>query len=87
MRSRPMSITVSACLLAPGLALTPPGVSFASTPARPADARDRLLGMSALVACGLLVMSTDANVLMGAVVVALLIWAAYRGFSRPPRPS
>lgn len=57
------------------------------TAARPADARDRLLGMSALVACGLLVMSTDANVLLGALVVALLIWAAYRGFSRRPRPA
>ncbi len=43
---------------------------------------DRALGMGALVACGLLAWSTDTDILVGAMIVALLAWAAYRGFSR-----
>ncbi|MCD9029614.1 amino acid permease [Luteimonas sp. BDR2-5] len=43
---------------------------------------DRALGMGALVACGLLAWSTDSDILIGAIIVALLAWAAYRGFSR-----
>lgn len=49
---------------------------------RPATRSDRLLGMGALLACGLLVYSTPVDTLVGAVVVALLAWAAYRGFAR-----
>lgn len=49
---------------------------------RPSTAGDRVLGMLALVACGLLVWSTDVDVLIGALVIALLAWAAYRGFAR-----
>jgi len=47
----------------------------------PAGRRERLLGMGALVACGLLVWSTPIDTLMGAAIIALLAWAAYRGFS------
>ena len=38
--------------------------------------------MGALVACGLLVYSTPGKTLVGGLVIALLAWAAYRGFSR-----
>lgn len=47
----------------------------------PAGRRERLLGMGALIACGLLVWSTPIDTLMGAAIIALLAWAAYRGFS------
>ena len=57
----------------------------------PAGRRERLLGMGALIACGLLVWSTPLDTLMGAAIIALLAWAAYRGFSSrrraaPPAP-
>jgi amino acid transporter len=48
--------------------------------------RERLLGMGALLACGLLVWSTPIETLMGAAIIALLAWAGYRGCRRPPRP-
>lgn len=56
------------------------------TRARPATAGDRVLGMLALVACGLLISSTDNDVLVGTLVIALLAWAAYRGFGRQRTP-
>lgn len=43
---------------------------------------DRALGMGALLACGLLAFTTELQILIGAVIVALLAWAAYRGFAR-----
>jgi amino acid transporter len=49
---------------------------------RPSTTGDRVLGMLALVACGLLISSTDNNILIGALVIALLAWAAFRGFGR-----
>src|SRR5690606_22946895 len=49
---------------------------------RPSTVGDRLLGMGALIACGLLVWSTPVETLIGAVVIALLALAAYRGFGR-----
>lgn len=52
------------------------------TPARRPTGSDRALGMGALLACGLLAWSTDTDILIGALIVALLAWAAYRGFSR-----
>ncbi|MEN5116870.1 amino acid permease [Luteimonas sp. TWI662] len=48
--------------------------------------RERLLGMGALLACGLLVWSTPIETLMGAAIIALLAWAGYRGFGRRTRP-
>ncbi|VXB34862.1 Arginine:agmatine antiporter [Luteimonas sp. 9C] len=50
--------------------------------AHPAGRRERLLGMGALIACGLLVWSTPIETLMGAAIIALLALAAFRGFSR-----
>lgn len=52
------------------------------TPGRPSVYREKLLGMGALVACGLLVYSTPGKTLVGGLVIALLAWAAYRGFGR-----
>ncbi|QCO67611.2 amino acid permease [Luteimonas yindakuii] len=49
---------------------------------RPSGRRERMLGMGALVACGLLVWSTPVDTLIGSLVIALLAWAAYRGFAR-----
>jgi amino acid transporter len=49
---------------------------------RPSGTRERLLGMAALVACGLLAWSTPVKTLIGSVIVALLVWAAWRGFGR-----
>ncbi|MGJ4801963.1 amino acid permease [Luteimonas sp. SDU82] len=43
---------------------------------------DRVFGMGALIACGLLAWSSDTDILVGAVIIALLAWAAYRGFGR-----
>jgi amino acid transporter len=43
---------------------------------------DRVLGMTALIACGMLAWSSDTDILVGAVIIALLAWAAFRGFSR-----
>lgn len=48
----------------------------------PAGRRERLLGMGALIACGLLVWSTPIDTLVGAAIIALLALAAFRGFSR-----
>jgi hypothetical protein len=49
---------------------------------RPSGTRERILGMAALVACGLLAWSTPVKTLIGSVIVALLVWAAWRGFGR-----
>lgn len=49
---------------------------------KPSGPRERLLGMGALVACGLLVFSSPVKTLVGAGVVILLSWAAWRGFGR-----
>ena len=57
------------------------------TPVRPATRGDRIIGMGALMACGLLVYSTPVKTLVGAIVIALLAVAAYRGFGRRDRAS
>jgi len=49
---------------------------------KPSGTRERLLGMGALIACGLLVFSSPVKTLVGAAVVTLLAWAAWRGFGR-----
>lgn len=55
------------------------------TPARPSGRREKLLGLAALVACGLLVVSAPVKILIGSLVVAALVWAAWRAFaSHPP---
>ena len=55
------------------------------TPARPSGRREKLLGLAALVACGLLVVSAPVKILIGSLVVAALVWVAWRAFaSHPP---
>lgn len=49
---------------------------------RPSGTTEKVLGMGALVACGLLVYSTPVDTLLTAGIVALLAWAAWRGFGR-----
>ncbi|WP_170185841.1 amino acid permease [Pseudoxanthomonas dokdonensis] len=56
------------------------------SPERLATRSDRIIGMGALVACGLLVYSSSIRTLVGGVVIALLSLAAYRGFARRGRP-
>jgi arginine:agmatine antiporter len=52
------------------------------TRGKPSGTRERLLGMGALVACGLLVFSSPVKTLVGALIVTMLVWAAWRGFGR-----
>ena len=57
---------------------------------RPPSGSDRVLGMAALIACGLLVWSTDTRTLVGALIVAALVWVAWRAFGarrRDPQPA
>ena len=55
------------------------------TPAKPSARREKLLGLAALVACGLLVVSAPVKILIGSLVVAALVWVAWRAFaSHPP---
>ncbi|HEX5662007.1 MAG TPA: amino acid permease [Xanthomonadaceae bacterium] len=55
------------------------------TPAKPSGRREKLLGLAALVACGLLVVSAPVKILIGSLVVAALVWVAWRAFaSHPP---
>jgi len=63
---------------AAGLAL------LVGSPAMPSGARERILGVGALVACGLLVYSTPLRTLLGGIVIALLAWVVFRAFSRGP---
>lgn len=69
-------ILVVMAYIAAGLSL------LLGTKERPSGTRERLLGMGALVACGLLVYSTPVDTLIGAAILVLLAWAAWRGFGR-----
>lgn len=69
-------ILVVMAYIAAGLSL------MLGTKERPSGLRERLLGMGALVACGLLVYSTPVDTLVGAAILVLLAWAAWRGFGR-----
>jgi len=51
-------------------------------PGMPARPGDKLLGLGALLACGLLIYSTPLDTLMGAVAATLLLWIAWRVFGR-----
>jgi arginine:agmatine antiporter len=50
------------------------------TRARPSGRREKLLGLAALVACGLLIYATPVKTLIGSLIVAALVWAAWRAF-------
>ena len=51
---------------------------------RPPGRREKLLGLAALVACGLLVYATPVRTLVGSLIVAALAWAAWRAFAPTP---
>jgi amino acid transporter len=68
-------ILVVIAYIAAGLSL------LLGSPELPSGPRERLLGAGALLACGLLVYSTPLQTLVGAIVVSLVVWAAYRAFS------
>jgi amino acid transporter len=68
-------ILVVIAYIAAGLSL------LLGSPELPSGPRERVLGLGALVACGLLVYSTPLQTLAGAIVVSLVVWAAYRTFS------
>ena len=57
------------------------------TPARRPTVRDRLLGGAALLACALLLASTGAMTLLGALAAMLLAWGLYRAFGNRGTPS
>ena len=43
---------------------------------------DRLLGIGALIACGLLLWSTSGEMLLGLVVAMAIAWVLFRLFGR-----
>jgi amino acid transporter len=55
------------------------------TPQRRSGAREKLLGFAALAACALLVYATPVKTLLGAVAVAVVVWAAWRVLGRHPK--
>ncbi|MGY0798922.1 amino acid permease [Lysobacter sp. A286] len=57
------------------------------TRTRRPSSSDRLLGVGALIACGLLLWSSDPDMLLGAAIVALIAWIAYRVFGRKALPA
>lgn len=61
------------------LAYAAAGLSLlVGTRARPARAIDRLLGIGALAACALLLLSSATKMLIGASIVVLITWLIYR---------
>jgi arginine:agmatine antiporter len=66
------------------LAYAAAGLSLmVGTPSHPSGLKERLLGAGALVACGLLIFSSEWVMIGGAAVATLLAWAAFRLFARP----
>lgn len=55
---------------------------------RRSGSREKLLGLAALAACALLLYATPVRTLLGSVVVALVVWGAWRLFGSrvPPSP-
>lgn len=68
------------------LAYVAAGLSLlVGTPQRRPGLKERLLGVGALVACSLLILSSPVDMIAGAVVVALVAWILFRLFaSRTP---
>lgn len=63
------------------LAYAAAGLSLAiGTPERPPSVSDRVMGIGALAACGLLIYSSSLRTIAGAVMVAALAWLLYRLF-------
>lgn len=70
-------LLVTMAYVAAGLSL------LVGTPARRPSTGDRLLGLGALIACALLLLSSPGRMLVGAVLLTALAWAVYRVARRP----
>lgn len=70
-------LLVTMAYVAAGLSL------LVGTPARRPSTGDRLLGLGALIACALLLLSSPGRMLVGAVLLTALAWAVYRVAQRP----
>lgn len=70
------------------LAYAAAGLSLVvGTKQRRPGTRDRLLGIGALVACGLLLASTTATMLLGAAAAMVIAWVLFRMFGRREAPA
>ncbi|MGL6291361.1 MAG: hypothetical protein ACRC2H_11775, partial [Silanimonas sp.] len=56
------------------------------TPAKRPSTGDRLLGIGALLACALLIVSSPLKMTAGAAVVTLLAWIGFRVFGSRTAP-
>ncbi|PZQ19737.1 MAG: hypothetical protein DI564_00375 [Rhodanobacter denitrificans] len=65
-------LLVTMAYVAAGLSL------LVGTPTRRPSTGDRLLGLGALIACALLLLSSPGRMLIGALVLTALAWAVYR---------
>jgi arginine:agmatine antiporter len=57
------------------------------TPARRPSSGDRLLGIGALIACALLIVSSPLKMVAGAALIALLAWGGFRLFGSRTAPT
>jgi len=65
-------LLVTMAYVAAGLSL------LVGTPARRPSTGDRMLGLGALIACALLLLSSPGRMLVGAVLLTALAWVVYR---------
>jgi amino acid transporter len=71
-----VTLLIVLAYLAAGLSL------MVGTPTRPSGTGDRLLGATALLACGVLIFTSPWSMIAGAAVVAVVAWILFRVFGR-----
>jgi amino acid transporter len=71
-----VTLLIVLAYLAAGLSL------MVGTPERPSGTGDRLLGATALLACGVLIFTSPWSMIAGAAVVAVVAWILFRVFGR-----
>jgi len=65
------------------LAYVAAGLSLmVGTAARPSSTTDRLLGIAALLACALLIVSSPVKMIVGSVACGVVAWVLFRVFAR-----
>jgi len=65
------------------LAYVAAGLSLmVGTPARPSSTTDRLLGIAALIACALLIVSSPVKMIVGSIACGVVAWGLFRIFAR-----
>ncbi|KAA2284507.1 amino acid permease [Arenimonas fontis] len=83
--SRQFEIIIGMVVLLVVLAYVAAGLSLlVGAPGRRSGPRERLLGLGALLACGLLIFSSPAWMIGGALAVTLLAWLLFRAFGARP---